>query len=63
MYGSLKYGAQWTNGQTDAQKKWHREVGVPPKNKLKSEIFNEKKVINKNIFLCNNLEFKLGNSD
>ena len=32
------------------------------KNKLKSEIFNDKrKFINKNLFLCHNYEFKLGN--
>ena len=32
------------------------------KNKLKSEIFNDKKkFINKNVFLCHNYEFKVGN--
>ena len=31
------------------------------KNKLKSVIFNDKKIINKKVFLCHNYEFKLGN--
>ena len=29
----LRYGAQWTDGWTDRRKKWHVEVGAPPKNK------------------------------
>ena len=28
----LRYGARLTDGQTDRQKKWHIEVGAPPKN-------------------------------
>ena len=28
----LRYGAQQMDRQTDGQKKWHREVGAPPKN-------------------------------
>ena len=24
----------WTDGRTDSQKKWHRQVGAPPKKKL-----------------------------
>ena len=31
------------------------------KDELKSEIFNDKKVYKKNVFLCHNKEFKLGN--
>ena len=31
------------------------------KNKMKPEILHDKKNLNKNIFLCHNYEFKLGN--
>ena len=27
----LRYGTWWTEGQTNGQKKWHIEVGAPPK--------------------------------
>ena len=28
----LRYGARWTDGRTERRKKWHIEVGAPPKN-------------------------------
>ena len=37
-YDQMLYGSWdvvrdgWTDGQTDRQKKWHIEVGAPPKN-------------------------------
>ena len=39
---------------------FRRSCGLYIENKLKSEIFNDKKVLNENIFFCYNLEFKLG---
>ena len=40
---------------------WLFSGRVAVKNKLKSEIFNNKKSLSTKVFFCHNLEFKLGN--
>ena len=40
MYGSWVIGRDGqTDGRTDGRKKWHIEVGAPPKNKLDPDNF------------------------
>ena len=46
----FKWGLLGKRGETFFRKGGNFDI----KNKLKSEMFNDKKIINKNVFLCHN---------
>ena len=56
-------GSQFWQGSSGWEKVtfFSRSCSIFIKNKLKSEIFNGKKLYKQNVFLCHKWEFKLGN--
>ena len=55
----LRYGVQWTDGQMDRQKKWHIEVGAPPKNLCSSYYFRSSLVFSRDAVSWHSLCYML----
>ena len=57
----LRNGAQHTDRQTDRRKKWHIEVGAPPKNHTLNSLISQQRIIT--IYIHNKLNVNITNNN